>query len=201
MSARRQLERGFLAHRLPEPLLATVVRELQARIDALVESSGDTDGGPILVVAAPPLPGGLTSDGGAREYLACRGEFLADFEYYRDAARALRGVLPPHRIVTHDGPDGFNRRRTTEPLHTPDGTHLSALGAEAVAAAIAHRVERLNVCLDDTTGEPQRYCRDADGSYRDAPCGGSCPEGSCVRRPCGGDEAACPAPTDSCGPE
>lgn len=202
MSARRQLERGFLAHRLPEPLLATVVRALAERIDETVRRVGDTDGGPILVVSAPPLPGGRTTAGTSRPYLTCGGEFLADFDYYRDATDALRRVLPAHRLVTHAGPDGFDRRRLEEPLHSPDGTHLSPLGAEVVADAIVRQVERLNVCLDDATGEPQRYFRDATGSYGDAPCGDDCPVGSsCVRRPCGGDEAACPAPTDSCGPE
>jgi hypothetical protein len=201
LSARRQLERGYLAHRLPEPLLATVVRRLSERIEALERSSGDRDGGPILVVSTPPLPGGLTTAGTTRSYAMCSGAFLNDFDYYHDAANALRAVVPPQRLVTHDGPGGFDQRRIREPLHAPDGTHFSALGAEAVAAAFARTLDRLNVCLDDATGAPQRYCRAADGTYRDVPCSGGCADGTCVRRPCNGDEAACPAPTDSCGPE
>lgn len=201
LAARRQLERGYLAHRLPEPLLATVVRRLQQRIEARMKRMGDTDGGPILVVSAPPLPGGVTTTGKVRPYLTCGGQFFADFDYYADATDALRSVVPARHLVTHDGVDGFNRRRTTEPLHARDGTHLSPLGAEVVADAFARRLARLNVCLDDATGDPQRYCRAADGRWGDRPCTGGCAAGDCLPRPCDGDDAACPAPTDSCGPE
>lgn len=201
MSAWKQVQRGYLqGHHFP-PMLAEAVRRFDAKITEQAALFPNADGDPFTLWLEPAFPGGPTATGGFIPDAACgNSNFLLDVDYYRLAGQAMSRILPPHRYISLSTPTGFNQRRMVEALHGLDAIHLAVPGSDSVGGAAGGGVNKLDVCINDATREPQLYCQNADGTYQaNTPCTTTCATGRCVRRVCEGQDSNCPAPGDSCG--
>ncbi len=169
--------------RTHEGLYAEVAQRMQKRIDSLPES----DGRPVLVFSALPMTSGLLTSDDATLDRACTSNY-SHRAYFARSYEELRAVLPDHRVVDQSD---FNEGRTALAYHT-DIVHFSVLGATAAGVAVADTLNRLNVCVNDSTGLAQEYCQNLNGSNSlrctcddatDCGTGGVCTSGFCT----GGD--------------
>lgn len=192
-----------------ERVVAGLPIEVAERMQADINAYPESDQRPALFVIEVPLPGGILTDGSMSNDAACVAAH-GSRAYYVDLNNRLAAstVIPSlHKISMA----AYNVARHALGLLT-DHVHPNILGGAYWASLIRAHREKLNTCVKDSDGSPQKYCKNANDTFDDDNGTSTCTtnadcdtDETCSRRPCVNSDGTtndsnCPSssPADHC---